>query len=479
VEHPPIDTKRRDWYIVSVDTLRAWGVVLVLAALVVGGYFGYRAWERHDLERRAASTIRDARTLLSRLQGDDALDDYRSEYQSAMESLNAATSAYNDRRYEDALDLALQSHKLLQGILNASGNPQGGAGQAQFISVQGRVEFRRGEGGEWQDARPRGVLYIGDHVKTGANGSAEIVFSDGNLYTARPDTQLVVFRSRSGHGLPGEQAIRMDYGWVNLNTSKRGIKVSVPEAEARVEGDSEASVSYDAGSKTARFAAIRGGMKVDSASGEHRDVGALEQVIHAAGKLSGPEALPGEPELLTPEDNSDFSLERTAKTVLTWEPVKTAKTYALEVSANRLFVDNLIEARDRKTTEATLGLRGEGSFFWRVAAVTAAGVRGPWSSARGFRVSSFRHDKSGGDGEPPKLELAEIKAYGSIFIVGGKTEPGCTLEINGEPVQVGADGTFTKTIQITKEGWSFIEVRARDAGGNETVVSPRVFVEIL
>jgi hypothetical protein len=46
-------------------------------------------------------------------------------------------------------------------------------------------------------------------------------------------------------------------------------------------------------------------------------------------------------------------------------------------------------------------------------------------------------------------------------------------------VQVDADGAFTKTIQITKEGWSFIEVRARDAGGNETVVSPRVFVEIL
>jgi hypothetical protein len=53
------------------------------------------------------------------------------------------------------------------------------------------------------------------------------------------------------------------------------------------------------------------------------------------------------------------------------------------------------------------------------------------------------------------------------------------VEINGEPVQVEADGSFTKTIQVTKEGWSFIEVRARDADGNETAVNPRVFVEVL
>ncbi len=306
VERLHIDTKRRDWYLVSVDTLRAWAVVLVLAVLVAGGFFGYRAWERNDLERRAASTLRDARTLLSRLQGDDVLEAYRSQYQSALESLNAATTAFSGRHFVVALDQAQQSHKLLQVILDASGSHQGGAGQAQFISVQGRVEFRRGEGGEWQDARPRVVLYTGDHVKTGANGSAEIVFSDGTLYTARPDTQLVVFRTRTGAGLPGEQAIRMDYGWVNLNTSKRGSKVSVPEAEARVEGDSEATVTYDAGSKTARFAAIRGGMKVDSVSGEHREVGELEQVVHAGGKLSEPEQLPAAPVLLAPDDNSEL-----------------------------------------------------------------------------------------------------------------------------------------------------------------------------
>ncbi len=478
MERSPIDTKRRDWYLVSVDTLRAWGVVLALAALVVGGFFGYRYWERHDLERRAASTIREVRTQLGRLQSDDIAEGYRSQYQSAMESLNAATTAFSAERYAVALEQAQKSATSLKVILEAVDSHQG-VSQASFISVQGRVEYRRGEGGEWQDARPHLVLYTGDHVKTGSNGSAEIVFSDGTLYTARPDTQLVVFRTRSGVGLPGEQAIRMDYGWVNLNTSKQGSKVAVPEVEARVDSDSEASVSYDAGSKTARFAAIRGGMKVDSSSGEHRDVGALEQVVHAAGKLTEPQALPSAPTLLTPEDNSDFALERTPKTVLTWQPVKEAASYALEVSSSRLFVDNLIESHDRKTTEATLGLRGEGSFFWRVAAVTAHGVHGPWSPLRGFRVSSFRHDQGSGDGEPPKLELAEIKAYGSIFIVGGRTEPGSVVEINGEPVQVDAEGSFTKTIQITKEGWSFIEVRARDAEGNETVVSPRVFVEIL
>ena len=85
----------------------------------------------------------------------------------------------------------------------------------------------------------------------------------------------------------------------------------------------------------------------------------------------------------------------------------------------------------------------------------------------------------GGDADktPPQVDLEDVRAYGSIVIMNGRTEPGATVEVNGEDTSVNADGTFTKTVQLAAEGWSFVEIRARDAWGNETVRKQRVYVE--
>lgn len=475
-----IDTKTRDWYSVSVDTVRAWGMVLGLAVLLAGGFFGYRYWERHELERRASAVIGECRYLVSRLQGDEVLDGFQNEYRGAVESLASASAAFGRHEFERALELANGSYEILSSIYDETGSRREEVWRAQFISTEGRVEYRRGDGGAWENARARVVLYTGDHVKTGSNGSAEIVFRDGTLYTARPDTQLIISRSLSAAGTPGEQAIRMDYGWVNLNTStRRGSKVSTPEAEARVGSDSQATVTYHAGTKTGRFTTYRGEMEVESAGGEAQRLEGVEQVVQRDGRLAEPESLPVAPTLQEPEDNAELDMDRTRELELDWEPVEGVAGYALQVSRTHLFVDNVIDAEDRDRPRATLGLRGEGLFHWRVAARGPAGDLGPWSETRKFRVSAVRRAEGGGDDRPPEIELEQVKAYGSIFIVGGRTEPGIAVEVNGEPVQVAADGSFTKTIQVTKEGWSFIEVRAQDAGGNETVLNPRVFVEVL
>ncbi|HEX5758396.1 MAG TPA: hypothetical protein VF121_04340, partial [Thermoanaerobaculia bacterium] len=105
---------------------------------------------------------------------------------------------------------------------------------------------------------------------------------------------------------------------------------------------------------------------------------------------------------------------------------------------------------------------------------------GPWSAPRGFRVAAAAGGAGGeavGDATPPRLELAAIQTYGTIFIVGGRTDPGSQVAINGELVKVEADGTFTKPVQLVKEGWSLIEITARDPAGNETALQRRVFVE--
>lgn len=479
MDRSPIDPHSRDWYSVSVDTLRAWGMLLVLVVLGGIGFLGYRYWQGHDLERRASEVIGEARSLVNRLHGESAATDLGSQYQSAVETLNEASAAFKRSEFASALELGRRSRALLQSILDAAGGGRGGAAAAQFISVQGRVEFRRGDRNVWEEARSRITLEPGDHVRTGSNGSAEIMFLDGNLYTARPNTQLIIARSQGRGSRVGEQSIRMDYGWVNLNTSRQGGKVSTPEAEARVAGDAEATVTYDAEARTGRFAAFRGSMEVASAGGEERKVEALEQVVQRGERLAATEKLLPPPTLGTPDDNATFSLDENQELRLQWEPLEGAQGYALQVSRGHLFVDNVIDVLDRTTTHATLGIRGAGSFVWRVAGIGKNGAQGPWAPARSFRVLALPAEGEATDKEPPPLELEEIKPYGSIFIVAGKTEPGALVDVDGEPVQVEADGTFTKTVQITQEGWSTIEIRARDAAGNETVANPRVFVEIL
>ena len=174
-----------------------------------------------------------------------------------------------------------------------------------------------------------------------------------------------------------------------------------------------------------------------------------------------------------------MSLDGRRELELSWEPMAGAARYALQVSRNRLFVDNVIDVDSRVKASARLGLRGEGIFEWRVAAVSRQGLQGPWSAPRSFRVFSVRRSASEGDTTAPPLEIEEVQSYGSIFMVAGRTEPGSAVEVNREPVVVEADGSFTKTVQLTQEGWSIVEIRSRDVSGNEAVRRRRVFVETL
>ena len=477
----PVD-QTRDWYSVSVDTLRAWGLLLVVVSLGVAAFLGYRSWEASALERHASQVIGEARVLMNRLQGQGVVEELRGQYRSGVDSLAEASGAFGRQQFEEALAAGQRARDLFQTLVDIAGGHRSGARAAQLISMDGRVEYRRGDEGEWKEARTRVSLQVGDHVRTGPNGSAEIMFlADRTLYTARPDTQLIISGGRTAAGLRTADTIRMDYGWINLNTADKGGKVATPEAEARVARDSEASVAYDAESRTGRFATYRGEMEVASAGGQRRRVRELEQVIQRAEELGRSQPLPDAPIPQMPEDDVELDLARADRVVLSWSPVAEAARYALQVARGRLFVEPIIDVADRRSTRATVGLRGEGSFLWRVAAVSPSGERGPWSPHRAFRVAApgGAGPGTGGDDRPPELELEEIRSYGSIFIVEGRTERGASVEINGEPVQVNADGTFTKTVQLADEGWSVIRVLARDAAGNQAEANPRVFVEQL
>lgn len=467
--------RKRDWYSVSEETLRAIVILLVTGVVLVVSFVAYRIWESRALERDARQTIEDSQKYIQRLQDQERSEGYRGEYDAAWQSLQEARNQYANQDFRGALDNARRSRNMLLSILDALGQT-GVSGQANFVSIQGDVEYRRGDGGDWQEARSRVTLQNGDYVRTSENGSAEIMFVDGTLYTVRPNTQFIVSSSRSLTGRE-EQAIEMEYGWVDLSTAQGTSNVKTPNAVARVQQSSEAFVAVDRDSSQGRFGALTGGIELTSKGGLKREVQANQQVVQTGELLSEPAPLPGRPSLVTPADNVDVDLDRVRKVALIWDPVPDAARYALQVSRTHLFVENLIDVKNRTRTQATLGLRGEGTFQWRVAAYDKNGVQGPWSQPFKFRVASFRAAMGEKDDTPPSLDLDDVKSYGSIFIVAGRSEPGAQIEINGEQVKVAADGSFTKTVQLSKEGYGFIEIKARDSWGNQTSRRHRVFVE--
>lgn len=474
---------RKEWYSISVDTLRGVGLLALILTVLGLGFLGYKISESRTLERDAAGLITEVQGLLQRLQKEERAAGFKSELAAAFQSFQEAQTAFARHEWKTSLEDARRSKNVLLSILDDLSLPAT-VGQAQFISIQGDVEYRRGDSGDWEEGRSRVALHPGDYVRTAEKGSAEIMFRDGTLYTVRPNTLFMVSAGRPGgggsgaSGGAGEQTISMEYGWVDLNTSQGApSNVKTPGAMARVKEDSEAFVAVDKSSNQSHYGAVTGGVEISSKGGQKREIQPMQQVVQSGDLLSEAQPLPGKPELSEPADNTDLDMQSADKVVLGWEEVPNAVRYSLQVSRNHLFVDNIIDVSNRTKTHATLGVRGEGTFQWRVAAYGKDGAQGPWSKPRKFRVDSISHTEGVVDKTPPKLDLDDVKSYGSIFIVGGRTEPGARVEINGEQVKTGVDGSFTKTVQLGKEGWSFIEIKARDAAGNETVKRHRAFVE--
>jgi hypothetical protein len=385
--------EKQHWYKISVDTVRGASVFLLLLLMSVGGFLGYRVLQSQFVEREVQIVIAEAQDLVQSLRGEEGIDAYGEEFDTAQVSLEQARSNAAAGELGEALRDAEHSRSLLTSILNALRH-RGPAGEAHFIAVQGGVEYRRGGSGEWQPARSRVTLYAGDYVKTANGASSEVMFQDGTVVTVRPDTVILVDRSRSLLGFGGERSVALEYGWVNLSTAAGTSKVRTPSASALVQQDSQALVAYDEEAELGRFATYQGNMEVSTDSGRTQQVGELQQVTQTGTRLSAPRPLPAIPELERPADGQVFDLDA-GQLVLTWQPVSGAARYALQISRSQHFVDNIIDVEDRDNLKATLGLRGEGSFMWRVAAFGSEGIMGPWSAPRGFRVAARREPTTG------------------------------------------------------------------------------------
>jgi len=183
------------------------------------------------------------------------------------------------------------------------------------------------------------------------------------------------------------------------------------------------------------------------------------------------------PALLSPADNQVFQLSPELKVQLIWEPQPAVTGYVLQVSRSRLFSTQEINSR-RTRTNASAKVTAEGAFYWRVASVGADGDTGPFSAFRRFRVSGGGRGVTSTDKTAPPLTMKQPFLVGSQFyIIAGATEPGATVFVNDEEVDVDSNGAFQKLVSFGKLGPNTVVIKAADAAGNTTVKSQTVIVE--
>lgn len=462
----------RDWYSISYESVRRTVMLLLIVVGSIGGAFAYQQWENRTRASRAEIKLSEATNLSRQIEDRADYDQLRREFFEAWENLDAGRKAMEEQRFGEALNLADNSYSVMRSILERE---EGEAErQGKFLSVQGNVEYRRGERGAWRRAAVDDLVNPGDWVKTSAGGSASVRFADGSEYTLRANTMVHLGTQTNRLGR-NEQVAEMAFGWVELSTEGNTGRVKTPKSEAQVRSSSEAMVSYDREKKQSLFAAYRGGVEVVSENGQSQTLSALQQVTQIGDLLSAPTALPGKPRLSFPPNDRAFELDD--KDIrLSWRSVPGATAYALQVSRNRLFANTIIDAPSRQKTSAKVGLRAEGVFYWQVASVGSDGARGPWSEPRAFHVKQTQQS-SGDDTTPPTLRIEGVQSYGRMLIVNGRTEKGATLTLNDEEAAVQSDGSFSQTLKVDEEGFVFVKAVATDGAGNQSREERRVFVD--
>ncbi|HYR46070.1 MAG TPA: FecR domain-containing protein [Thermoanaerobaculia bacterium] len=464
-----------DWFVIPIERIRHWALALV--ALLAVGYLAYVMSVRQSPEQKARREIASAAALIGRASGSGGAGRPGSQLAQAQDSLQGARDSFGRKSYDEAFRLAVESQSYARRATGSAAADE--PGDASFIFIEGDVSLQTAGRSSFEHARQRQTLFNGDFIRTGQTGSAEIMFSDGTLYTIRPGSLFEVRRPASRE--VGGSQIKMVSGAINIYTAASSSTVATDAATASIDRESRVAVQVEKGEKT-EVTAYRGKATVSTAKEKVVLVGREKVSARVRDGVISPKVLiPETPELAMPPDNRFYDMKTADQIELKWNPVPKALRYRIQISRSRLFVPDATEVDldDRTTTSTHVKVSREGSYFWRVAAINASGHPSDWSPVRRFKMLSEPVPAGLARSSPPRLTVSRPQQMGNLFLVFGKTDPGAIVTVNAQPTDVESDGSFRKTITINREGYTTLVVKAVDAAGNETVKPVKVFVESL
>jgi hypothetical protein len=340
---------------------------------------------------------------------------------------------------------------------------------ARFLSIEGGVQVKFSGTLQWVAADRAMVLNKGDLVRTGSGAAAEIRFFDNTVFQVRPDSLITIEESFEDPASKKRQvAARIQSGEVNFQAPARNVPgsattISTPTVRTTTGDDTAGNINVrDTGDSGIRI--YKGSARAESTTGEKVDLGANTAVkVDAGGKLGPKIALPGVPTLLAPPHKAEIAYPDPprATTLLAWKPVTGATGYRVVLDVTASFARPLVDRRDWKTSSMELQGLEVGTYYWQVAAIDKDGAESSFTEFARFSVTRAVSQPSGA---PPQLSLEPLQLSGNIVQVKGRTEPGASVAINGQRVDVAADGTFNEFITL-ETGQAQVVVRSTSMNG--------------
>ncbi|HEX7529410.1 MAG TPA: FecR domain-containing protein, partial [Thermoanaerobaculia bacterium] len=348
---------------------------------------------------------------------------------------------------------------------------------ANVVDTAGDVKIQKANRNNWDTLRPSTSVGEGDFIKTGPNGTAEVLWNDGTMYRIRPETLFEVH----GVGGPAGANVKLVVGTTDVSTGEKS-KASVSTDAATANIGSNASVNMETDSQRTNVSSFAGSTTLTDKAGRAVSLGPRERVAALREGGIGPKStLPEPPSLVKPEDNLEIDYKKHEPLLLRWSPVKDATAYEVEIARSRLFVkDSVLDigASERSKADVLIGIYEPGSYFWHVRSIrkgTPAALS-DWSASRRFKVTSGDLSQARLDTLPPDLVITRRpNVVGSSVVLVGRTVPGASVTVNGEIADVGSDGTFRKVISVGGDGLQTIVIKARTTGG-ETVKKESVLI---
>jgi hypothetical protein len=340
---------------------------------------------------------------------------------------------------------------------------------ARFTSIEGSVKVKTVGTFEWVGADKSMVLKRSDLVRTGPGAAAEITFFDGTVVHVRPDSLITIEETSEDPSTKQRRvAWHVSSGEVNFQTMRKGsaTEVSTPTVKSSVGELSNANIRVaETGDSDIRL--FQGTGRVETKTGEKLELKSNEALkVDAAGRPGPKQTLPGIPALKAPSHQAEISYPdpTRATTLLMWKPVPEAVSYHLMLDYSAFFNRPLVDRKGIKDTSQELRGLDVGKYYWRVAAVGKDGAEGSFSDFARFSVMR-PVESAESKGAPPKLVIETLDVRTNILQVKGRTEPGTSLTVNGQRVDVQADGSFNEFITLEKMGKQIVAIRAVGLNG--------------
>lgn len=340
---------------------------------------------------------------------------------------------------------------------------------AMFESIQGSVKTRGVGGLDWKNAEVRVALRRNDLVRTYPSSSAEIKFFDETRVTVRPDS-LITIEETSGdpNSTSSRVAWKVSSGEVNYATTRKSgsTEAVTPTFRLALEGNSAGTMRVGEGGLSS-VAQLSGAANIETKTGEKIRLVANEGLrVDASGKAGAKQVLPSPPTGVDPGGaDRVVSLTAAAPVSVSWTPSAGAAAYRVQIESKRTGSPEVVFDEDGvKGTSATIPGLTEGEFAFRVAGLTEDGVQGKFSDAVSFMIK--RSAPPPVVVAPPSLVIEAFEARDNVLRLVGKTERGARLTVNGDPVRVQSDGSFSEFVTLARtQGDQRVVIRSTSPTG--------------